>query len=135
MAGFPLLTVGSFVLMDFILRMILVGCVAMFTACKPNKELPELTNGLQLQQDCVRLLQDFQRGPVVETHWPRSIRELKPMSVSREENKIRILLRREQGKYTVGYDVFADINMAPSTQGVWVQKTKFKGVWIFKLQY
>ena len=102
--------------------------------CKP-KAMPELENGAKLQQDCITLMGQFASGDIPANLWPRSIKELKPLRVTREENKVRILLRREQGKFTVGYDVFADRTQSPSTQGVWVEKTKVKGVYIFKMAY
>ncbi|MDB6029338.1 MAG: hypothetical protein JWM68_5561 [Verrucomicrobiales bacterium] len=117
-----------------VLQLTLLISVELLTACQP-KALPELQDGAKLQQDCIRLMGQFAGGDIPANLWPRSIKELKPLRVTREENKVRILFRRERGKFTVGYDVFADGTQSPSTQGVWVQKTKVKGVYMFKMQY
>lgn len=115
----------------------LLGLVGLLLGCKPPKgdELAELKDGQKLQLDCARLMEQFPSGKIPTNLWPRSIRELEPISVTREPNNIRILLKQERGKFTVGYDVFANLQLSPSTQGVWVQKTKTKGVYIFKWQY
>ena len=101
-------------------------------ACNGSKDISELKDGPKLRQDCLVLLSRIPQGEIPQTAWPRSIKELEPMRVSCEQDKVRILLRRENGRYTVGYDIFADTTKAPSTQGVWVQKTKVKGIWVFK---
>lgn len=121
--------------MNMLRQLLLFGFVILLIGCKPSRELSELENGGKLQQDCARLLTQFQPGDIPKNLWPLSIKQLKPIRVTREDSKIRILVQQEQGKFTVGYDVFSDTRLAPSTQGVWVQKTKFKGVWIFKLPY
>ena len=116
---------------------LLIGCFVLLAGCSKPKgdELANLENGQKLQQDCARLMEQFPSGVIASNIWPRSIRELEPISVTREPNNIRILIKQERGKFTVGYDVFANLQLSPSTQGVWVQKTKTKGVYIFKWQY
>ncbi|MBA4148234.1 MAG: hypothetical protein H0X66_08960 [Verrucomicrobia bacterium] len=112
---------------------LLIGCVGILLGCEPKgDELADLKDGQKLHQDCVRLMEQFPSGEISKQIWPRSIRELKPIRVTREPNNIRILIKQERGKFTVGYDVFANLQLSPPTQGVWVQKTKTRGVYIFK---
>jgi hypothetical protein len=111
-----------------------LGLAVLLFACK-GKEMPALKDGNKLQQDCVRLMQLFDSGEIPSKMWMRSIKDLEPIRVTREKDNIRILVRQERGKYTVGYDVFADAQLVPSIQGVWVQKTKFKGVYVFQMPY
>ena len=119
--------------MKFMVLVLAVGLL--MVGCKKSDDLSQLKDGSKLQQDCARLLADLPQGRVPASVWPRSIRDLNPTEVIRQENNIRILIQHSDRKYTLGYDVFADTTKAPSTQGVWVQKTKTKGVWIFKTQY
>ena len=108
---------------------------AVFLMACHRQDMADLDSGKQLQIDCVHLMGKVSIGEIPATLWPRSIKDLKPIRVTRQENSIRILTAQERGKFTVGYDVFADGQMSPSTQGVWVQKTKTKGVYIFKMAY
>jgi hypothetical protein len=112
----------------------LLFCSVCLTACQ-RKEVASIEDGKKLQEDCARLMTQYQAGEIPMKILPRSIKDLKPIRVTREENNIRILLEHERGKFTVGYDVFANLQLSPSTKGVWVQKTKFKGVYIFKMAY
>jgi hypothetical protein len=112
----------------------LLVCAVALASCR-REELPSIADGSKLQQDCARLMGQFRPGEIPNNALPRSIRDLKPIRVTREQDNIRILVQQERGKFTVGYDIFADVQKSPSTQGVWVQKTKFRGVYIFKLAY
>ena len=117
-----------------IFQLAVIFCLASSVSCKRN-DIPALDDGKKLQADCVRLMLQYPQGPISSTLWPNSIKELKPMSVIREENNIRILLKHEDGKFSVGYHVYSDPQLAPSTQGVWIQKTKTRGVYIYKTAY
>jgi hypothetical protein len=121
--------------MIFFLRAVLFSLLLLAAGCRKSQDLPEVADGFRLQQDCAALLAQLPPGDVPPHAWPKSVAALKPSRVERQPNNIRILLRHNGGKYSVGYDVFANTHLSPSTQGVWVQKTKWKGVWIFKLQY
>ncbi|MFN7139040.1 MAG: hypothetical protein ACK4UN_06860 [Limisphaerales bacterium] len=111
------------------------GFLFLLIGCRQKDEMAELKDGHKLLLDCVRLMDQFPSGEISKELWPKSVRDLKPIRVTRERDNIRILVKQESGKYTVGYDVFADPRKSPSAQGVWVQKTKVKGIYIFKLQY
>jgi hypothetical protein len=120
--------------MQRVIGIVVIGFAVLLFSCK-QKEMPGIKDGNKLQQDCVRLMGLIEAGEVPAKLWTRSIKDLEPIRVTRETNNIRILVRQERGKYTVGYDIFSDPQFAPSTQGVWVQKTKFKGVYVFKMPY
>lgn|GEM_PF-6133172 len=94
-----------------------------------------LQDGAKLRQDCGRLLEQFPLGEIPKNQWPRSVLNLKPMRVAREQNDIQILIHQEPGKFSGGYYVYLDAQLSPSTQGVWIEKTEFKGIYVFKTQY
>ena len=48
---------------------------------------------------------------------------------------MRILLKQERGKFAGGYEVFENTQLSPPTQGVWVQKTQFKGIYQYRTWY
>ena len=112
-----------------------LGCIGLLLGCNRQQDLADLSDGEKLRQDCVRLMEQFPAGEISSEIWPRSIRDLEPIRVTRQPNNIRIVVQQERGKFTLGYDVFANPQLSPSTKGVWVQRTRVKGVYIFKLQY
>lgn len=112
----------------------LMLCALVFSACH-KETIPPLNNPAQLRADAIKLLKDLPAGDVPKTQWPASIKALNPLSVTRETDNIKILVTHERGKFSVGYHVYADGQKRPSTQGVWIEKTGFEGVYMFKTQY
>jgi hypothetical protein len=106
----------------------------LLTACS-REAFQKVENGDQLRKDCVGLLEKYTGGEIPKGAWPKSIQALKPIQVTREGGNIRILMYQKPGKFTGGYCVYADANLTPSTKGVWVQKTGFKGVYRFETAY
>ncbi|MDB6121402.1 MAG: hypothetical protein JWQ71_395 [Pedosphaera sp.] len=106
----------------------------MLVSCR-HDTFPSIKDGDALRNDCIRLLEQFPQSEIPKAGWPRSVQALKPIRVTGRSNHIEILLHQEPGKFTGGYDVFADPQLSPSNQGVWVQKTAVKGVYIFKMPY
>jgi hypothetical protein len=119
-----------------LLRLILLLVVGgwLLTACS-RETFRKIENGEQLRRDCVELLDKYAGGEIPKGAWPKSVQVLKPMHVTREAENIRILMYQKQGKFAGGYCVFRDVSQAPSTKGVWVQKTAFKGVYRFETAY
>lgn len=114
---------GRKVFAVFFLGVLLAGC-------KQAKEFPAIKSGETLRLECVLLLEKFPRGEVPKTQWPRSVQDLKPIRVTGEQNSIRIWVDR--GKFSGGYQVFADPQFTPSNKGTWIQKTESKGIYIFQ---
>ncbi len=81
------------------------------------------------------MLEQLPKGPVAKDLWPRSVKALKPIRVELMADRITILLQHEDRRFSMGYDVYADPKTTPSTHGVWIQKTPWKGVFIYKTQY
>jgi hypothetical protein len=113
---------------------LLIGASLLLASCS-REVFPPIKEGEALRKDCIHLLEQFPQGDIPKLHWPKSIEAMKPLRVTGEQDHVHILLRREPGKFTVGYDVFADTQSIPSTKGVWIQKTRFKGIYEFKLAY
>jgi hypothetical protein len=109
-------------------------CGLVMSACHKQTVEP-LKNPAQLRADAMKMLKDLPVGDVPKAHWPESIKALKPLSVTREADDVKILVAQERGKFSVGYQVFRDGQRRPSTQGVWIEKTGFEGVYIYKTQY
>jgi len=107
------------------LSLFLVGC--------NRSELPKLEKGEALRVDCAILLDQYPEGEIPKEAWPRSIKDLKPIRVAREKNGLRIFTFEKNGRYTGGYCVFPDPQFVPSTQGVWIRKTEFKGIYQFRM--
>ena len=105
----------------------------LLAACGRKASTPPVS-GEQLRLDCIRLLQ-LPEGEIPKDTWPKSVAELKPLKVERQSDRIAILQRHEDRKFSQGYYVFADPQSSPSTRGVWIQRTEWKGVFIFKTQY
>ncbi len=103
-------------------------------ACRRDT-FPTIQDGPALVQECAALLVQFPEGEIPKAKWPRSIAALHPIRVLRQPDDIQIWLYEQRGKFAGGYDVFANPLLAPSNQGVWVQKTAFKGVYLFKINY
>ncbi|MGZ5543576.1 MAG: hypothetical protein ACXWIU_02780 [Limisphaerales bacterium] len=97
--------------------------------------MAQLKDPAKLRADAVKLLEILPPGNVPKSQWPASFKALNPLSVTREPDNIKILLAHERGRFSVGYHIYADNERRPSTQGVWVEKTGFEGVYIFKTQY
>jgi hypothetical protein len=106
----------------------------LFVACN-RAAFPPLKNGDALRLDCVLLLEKFPEGEIPNYSWPASIKDLKPVGVVREKDNIKIWLYQERGKFAGGYHVFGDPQFSPSTKGVWIEKTKYKGIYVFKTAY
>jgi len=105
-------------------------------ACGCHKEVvPQLTDGAKLRADAVRLLEGLPLGEVPKSQWPASVKALKPLAVTREADNIKILLAHEPGKFSVGYHVYREAQRTPSMQGVWIEKTGFEGIYLYKTQY
>jgi hypothetical protein len=101
------------------------------TGCN-RADLPPLKNGEGLRADCAILMNSFPEGEIPQSVWPRSVKELKATRVEREKMNIRIYVVEKRGNFRGGYCVFLDPQLAPSTQGVWIQKTEFKGIYQFR---
>lgn len=111
-----------------------VLCALVVVACHKQTVEP-LQNPAQLRADAMKMMKDLPVGDVPPAQWPESIKALKPLSVTREADDIKILVAHERGKFSVGYEVFRDGQRRPSTQGVWIEKTGFEGVYLYKTQY
>ncbi len=110
-------------------------CAFFLSACHKEAVAP-LKDPAKLRSDAVKMLEDaVPVGDVPKSQWPASIKALKPISVMKELDNIKILLAHEQGRYSVGYHIYRDADRKPSTQGVWVEKTAFEGIYIYKTQY
>lgn len=116
------------------LIIVVLLCACLFSACHKEVVAP-LKDPAKLRADAARLLQELPPGDIPKTTWPPSIKALNPLQVTREPDNIKILLAHENGKFSVGYHVYADNEHRPSTQGVWVEKTGFEGIYIYKTQY
>lgn len=102
----------------------------LLVGCGPKKEFAEIKSGETLRLECVLLLQKYRSGEIPKAQWPRSVQELKPIRVTAEQNSVRIWVKRP--KFSGGYQVFAEPQYLPSTKGTWIQKTEFKGIYIFQ---
>ena len=109
-------------------------CALFLSACHKETVAP-LQNPAQLRADAMQMLKDLPVGDVPKSQWPASIKALKPMAVTREVDDIKILVAHERGKFSVGYQVYRDGKRRPSSQGVWIEKTGFDGVYRYKTQY
>ncbi len=101
-------------------------------ACRKKEDFPAIADGKLLQKDCAHLLAQPADGEIPRSQWPKSIQALKPLHVIKHQNDIQILTYQQPGKMVGGYYVYADPQFSPSTQGVWIQKTGTKGIYIFK---
>jgi hypothetical protein len=113
---------------------VILLCALFVSACHKETVAP-LNNPALLRADAMKMLKDLSPGDVPKAQWPESIKALNPLSVTRERDHIKILVAHEGGKFSVGYQVFADGQRRPSTQGVWIEKTGFEGVYMYKTQY
>lgn len=114
---------------------LVVLVASLFLVACHRAEFPAIKDGAMLRIECGNLMNQFSGGEIPPTNWPRSVKDLKPIRVVREPDAIRIFTHARRGKFTGGYCVFLDSQLTPSTQGVWIQKTEFKGVYIFKRGY
>ena len=103
----------------------------LLSACNRKAEFSPLKNGEGLRVDCSILMNSFPEGEISKGVWPRSVKDLKPTRVVREKNAVRIFVEAKQ--FRGGYWVSPDPQSAPSTQGVWIQKTEFKGIYQFRM--
>lgn len=116
------------------LSVFLLLCALLFSGCHKDSVAP-LKDPAKLRSDAARMLQELPPGNVLKSQWPPSIKALNPMSVTRESDNIKILLAHENGRFSLGYHIYPDNDHRPSTQGVWVEKTGFEGIYIYKTQY
>src|SRR4051812_21765462 len=108
-----------------IVCVLLLGC--------SRSVLPQLKNGEGLRADCAILMSKYAEGqPVPKEAWPRSVKDLKATRVDREKTGVRIYVAEKRGDFKGGYCVFLDPQFAPSTQGVWIRKTEYKGIYQFR---
>lgn len=105
----------------------------LLAGCGKKEVFTPLKHGEKLRSECLILQQKYSSGEIPPAAWPGTIKELKPSRVVAESNKIRIFLPQPDQRYQGGYDVFTEANPAPSTKGVWIQKTKVKGIYIFQM--
>lgn len=112
-----------------------VLCALLFFGCSKSTVDTHLKDPATLRADAMRMLKDLPGGDVPKTQWPKSIKALNPLSVTREADNINILLAHERGKFSVGYHVFRDPDKRPSMAGVWLEKTGFEGIYVYKTQY
>jgi hypothetical protein len=112
---------------------LLAGSV-LLAACHRDPFRP-IEDGEGLRQDCASLLERFPVGQIPSAQWPKSIQALKPIEVMREQENIRIWVYRKSGEFAGGYCVYTNALSSPSTKGVWVEKTKQKGVYKFRMAY
>jgi len=105
-----------------VLSLLLVAC--------NHSELPKLEKGEALRADCAILMGKFSEGEIPQDAWPRSVKDLKPTRVVREQNAVRIFVQEKN--FHTGYYVSPNLQAAPSTQGVWIRKTEFKGIYQFR---
>ncbi len=112
------------------LRLVLAVSTLLLTACNRANDIPPVKNGGGLRADCSILMNSFPEGEIAKNVWPRSVKELEPTRVVREKNAVRIFVETEG--FRGGYWVSADLQAAPSTQGVWIRKTEFKGIYQFR---
>ena len=115
--------------------LLLLAASLTLVSCGKRPQLPPLKDGQSLRQDCIGLMQQFSEGPIPKGDWPASVKSLKPIAVTRERDHVRILLKQERGKFAGGYEVFENTQLSPPTQGVWVQKTQFKGIYQYRTWY
>jgi hypothetical protein len=95
----------------------------------------QVEDGETLLRDCAPLLERFPAGQIQSVQWPKSVQALKPIEVVREQENIRIWVYRKQGEFAGGYCIYTNALSSPSTKGVWVEKTKQKGVYKFRMVY
>jgi hypothetical protein len=103
----------------------------LLVACNRTAEIPPLKNGEGLRADCSILMSSFPEGEIPQNVWPRSVKELEPISVVREKNAVRIFVKTDG--FRGGYWVSPDLQLAPSTKGVWIRKTELKGIYQFRM--
>ncbi len=103
-------------------------------ACGRNSAALPPANPEQLRLDCIHLLSQPE-GEIASDKWARSITALKPLEVSRDADHIVITQQHEDGRFSRGYYVYADPQTIPPGKGVWIQKTEWKGIYIYKTQY
>jgi hypothetical protein len=108
-------------------------CALLLSACHKDP-VAQLKDGAKLRAEVLKLM-GLPEGDVPKTSWTAPIKELKPLAVTREKDNVKILLAHERGKFSVGYHIYPDGQHRPSTQGVWVEKTAFEGIYIYKTQY
>src|ERR1041384_7018887 len=116
-------------------HILLLAASLMLVSCGQKAQIPPLKDGQALRQDCIKLMQQFPDGQILSSDWPASVKALKPIAVTRERDCVRILLKQERGKFAGVYAVFENAQLSPSTQGVWVRKTEFKGVYQYRTWY
>lgn len=114
---------------------VVLAASLLLVSCGKKASLPPIKDGQSLRRECVALIQQFPEGTIPSNGWPKAVRALKPIRVTRERDHIRILLRQERGKFAGGYEVFENPELSPPTQGVWVQKTEFRGVYQYRTWY
>jgi hypothetical protein len=105
--------------------------ILMLASCG-RSPITKVENGNALRADCVRLLNDMPLGDIEPKQWPRSIQDLKPVRVVREENDIKIWTAQHTPQGSTGYYVFPNVQLSPPTKGIWIEKTEFQGIFIFK---
>jgi hypothetical protein len=108
-------------------------CALLVSACHKDM-VPPLKDAARLRAEALKLM-ELPQGDVPKTQWPGSVKDLKPLSVTRESDNIKILLAHERGKFSVGYHIYPDDQHRPSTRGVWIEKTGVEGIYIYKTQY
>jgi hypothetical protein len=114
-------------------RIFAAAGLSLFLVACNRGDLPKLEKGEALRADCAILLNKYPEGEIPKAAWPRSVNDLKSIRVVREKDGIRIFTFEKNGRYTGGYCVFSDPQFAPSTQGVWIRKTEFKGIYQFRM--
>src|SRR6476620_2772761 len=98
-------------------------CAFLLSACHKQEVDTKLKDPSTLRADAMRMLDNLPLGDVPTAAWPNSIKALKPLSVTRETDNIKILLAHEDRRFSVGYHVFRTKSSMPSMRGVWIEKT------------
>jgi len=94
---------------------------------------PGIKDDGALRRDCVRLLEESPPGEIAPEKWPKTVAALHPLQVQHEGDSIRIWTHKERGKYANGYYVFRDGQSSPPSQGVWIKRTPFVGIYRFEM--